>query len=120
MAGDSLEVSNAANVSVADDRSPSFRIYGSAGTDAEFTGGSTFTGVFYAPNSNGQQGTISVTSQTEVFGALVGGRTTLQSGGVVHYDQALVRTKTLPNEYTAIPRVTYMHVSVHRVDVESP
>ncbi|WP_266077467.1 DUF7289 family protein [Haladaptatus caseinilyticus] len=118
MGGTTLSVTNGANVSVSGDRSPAFRIYGPPGTNADFSD-AKFTGVLYAPNSDSHRGRISVTTHSSVFGALVGGQTLLQSGGVVHYDQSLVQAQTLPAEYTAIPRVTYMHVSVNRVNVTS-
>ncbi|USZ68805.1 hypothetical protein NGM10_03490 [Halorussus salilacus] len=103
-------------VDVPDEKAGSFRIYAPPGLDAEFSS-SEFDGMVYAPDSDGRQGEISVTSQAEVFGALVGGQTTLQSGGVVHYDQALARSSTLPEDYETAPYVTYMHVSVNRVNV---
>ncbi len=62
---------------------------------------------------------VTVKANAEVFGALVGGETKLKSGGTIHYDQALVATHTLPASYTERPQVTYMHVSVHRVNVTS-
>ncbi|WP_440005379.1 DUF7289 family protein [Halomicrococcus sp. SG-WS-1] len=118
--GSSLSVTSGGTVSVPDDRSRAFRLYGQPGTDATFSGEDTeFTGVLYAPDSASQHGTVSVTSHADVYGALVGGRTTLKSGGTVHYDQALVSTHPLPASYTTTPRVTYMHVSVHRVNVTS-
>ena len=115
MDGTTLSVTNGANVSIPGDRSSAFRIYGPPGTNAQFSD-ANFTGVMYAPDSPSQQGEVSVTTHSNVLGALVGGRTLLQSGGAVHYDQALVVTQTLPAQYTSIPRVTYMHISVNRVN----
>ncbi|WP_192498281.1 DUF7289 family protein [Halorussus halophilus] len=107
-------------VTVPGDRSGKFRVYGPPGVDAEFTGsGTQFVGMLYAPDSDGRFGSISVTSHAEVYGALVGGRTTLQSGGVVHYDAALAKESTLPPGYDSAPHVTYLHVSVNRVNVTS-
>ncbi|WP_227354180.1 DUF7289 family protein [Haladaptatus salinisoli] len=116
--GRSVSVTNAASVSVSGDESPALRIYAPPGTSATFSGEETrFVGVLYAPDSKSQYGDVSVTSHARVYGAIVGGKTTLKSGGRVHYDQALVTTKTLPAEFTSVPRVTYMHVSVNRVNV---
>lgn len=113
-----FEVVNKGNVSVPNEKSGSFRVYGPPGVDADFSD-SRFVGMLYAPDSDSQQGTISVTTQAEVFGALVGGQTTLQSGGVVHYDAGLAHSTTLPEDYETAPHVTYMHVTVNRVNVTS-
>ena len=107
-------------VTVPSDRSGKFRVYGPPGVDAEFLGGSTsFVGMLYAPDSEGQSGSITVKNHAEVYGALVGGQTTLQSGGVVHYDSALAKESTLPPGYSSAPHVTYLHLSVNRVNVTS-
>ena len=119
MDAQTVEVLNGANVSVPGEKAGSFRVYGPPGVDALFKGGSRFVGMLYAPDSQSQSGSIEVRTQAEVFGALVGGKTTLQSGGVVHYDTSLATTSTLPPGYDAAPHVTYMHVGVNRVNVTS-
>jgi hypothetical protein len=113
-----LGVRNGAAVTVPDHKSGSLRIYGPPGVEAELSD-SRFVGMLYAPDSRSQHGTISVTTHAEVFGALVGGETAMKSGGVVHYDSALARSTTLPKNYQSAPRVTYMHVTVNRVNVSS-
>jgi hypothetical protein len=113
-----FEVRNGANVSVPGERSGSLRVYGPPGVDADFSG-SRFVGMVYAPDSPSRSGTVSVTSHAEVFGAVVGGETEMKSGGTVHYDSALARTTTLPASYQVAPHVTYMHVTVNRVNVTS-
>ncbi|GAA5043044.1 DUF7289 family protein [Haladaptatus pallidirubidus] len=118
--GDTVSVTNGADVSIPGDKSRAFRIYGPPGTSATVSGDDTeFVGVLYAPDSRSQYGDVSVTSHGEVYGAIVGGKTVLRSGGTVHYDQALVMTETLPADFTTVPRVTYMHVSTNRVNVTS-
>ena len=115
-----LTVVGAGNVSVTGDKAGKFRVYGPPGVEAEFSGSQTrFVGMLYAPNSESRQGEISVTTHAQVFGALVGGKTTLQSGGVVHFDRQLTQSSTLPPDYEVAPHVTYMHVSVNRVNVTS-
>lgn len=115
-----MSVTSGATVTVPGDKSGRFRIYGPPGVEAEFTGsGTKFVGMLYSPDSESQHGAISVTSQAKVFGALVGGRTELRSGGTVHYDAALAQSSPLPPGYETAPHVTYMHVTVSRVNVTS-
>ena len=113
-----FEVTGGASVSVPGDRSGAFRVYGLPGVKATFKS-SRFVGMLYAPDSASQHGKITVSSHAKVFGALVGGQTTLNSGGVVHYDAALAKSTALPSDYETAPHVTYMHVTVNRVNVTS-
>jgi hypothetical protein len=118
MDASTFEVVSGANVTVPGERSRAFRVYGPPGVEAEFSD-SRFVGMLYAPDSGSQHGTITVTTHADVYGALVGGRTTMKSGGAVHYDTALAQSTTLPSDYETAPHVTYMHVTVSRVNVTS-
>lgn len=108
---------NDASVSIPGDVASKFWIYAPPDTSASFVSETTFVGVFYAPDTENRQGEVTVDSQAEVFGALVGGQTTLQSGGTVHFDQALRSvSEVVPGGSTA-PKLTYLHVTVNRVNV---
>lgn len=119
MGGDDLTVSDA-DVSVPGDVSSKLWIYGPPETSATFDSHATFVGILYAPDSDTRQGEVVVDSQAEVFGALVGGRTTLQSGGTVHFDQSLEAVEEPVPGSTNSPKLTYLHVTVNRVVVTSP
>lgn len=118
MDGTSLDL-NDANVSVPDDLSTKLWVYGPPETSASFTSHSRFVGVVYAPDTQNRRGEMVVDSQTEVYGALVGGKTTLQSGGTVHFDQALESVENPVPGNAQAPKLTYLHVSVNRVNVTS-
>ncbi|UPV73596.1 hypothetical protein M0R89_13740 [Halorussus limi] len=113
-----FEVVGGGEVRIPGQKSGSFRVYGPPGVEAEFSD-SRFVGMLYAPDSPSVQGSVAVTTHAKVFGALVGGETRMKSGGTVHYDAALARSTTLPQNYQTAPRVTYMHVTVNRVNVTS-
>jgi hypothetical protein len=118
MGGNEFTVTDA-DVTVPDDESSKLWVYGPPDTSASFTTSATFMGVLYAPDTDNRQGEVVVGSQAEVFGALVGGRTTLQSGGKVHFDQSLTSVEeAVPGESSA-PKLTYLHVTVNRVNVTS-
>jgi len=113
-----FDVLNGANVSGTGQKSGALRFYAPPGVEAEFSD-SRFVGMLYAPDSPSREGTITVTTHAKVFGAVVGGETSMKSGGTVHYDAALAQSTTLPEDYETAPRVTYLHVTVNRVNVTS-
>ncbi|WP_418281985.1 DUF7289 family protein [Halorubrum sp. DTA98] len=83
-------------------------VYGTRDADIAVNGGS-FTGVLYAPSGTTGSGTVDVRSGGAVYGAVVGGQTTLQSGGTIHFDTALGGMD--PVFGADVPRVTYLHVT---------
>ncbi|WP_132057566.1 DUF7289 family protein [Halorussus amylolyticus] len=98
--------------------SPSLRVYAGPGLDAEIEGDSTLVGLVYAPGTDAQSGSVTVTSQAELYGGIVGGgQTLLQSGGSVHFDQALSSVDPVDGEASNVPQLTYLHVSVSEVNV---
>ena len=84
-------------------------VYGTRDADVEVSSGGRFVGVIYAPSGTTGSGTVDVRSDGAVYGAVVGGETTLQSGGTVHFDAALQGMDPVFSE--EVPRVTYLHVS---------
>lgn len=97
------------DVRVEDDVATRLWVYGTRDTDVEVSGGGRFVGVVYAPSGTTGSGTVDVRSDGAVYGAIVGGETTLQSGGTVHFDTALQGMD--PVFGADVPRVTYLHVS---------
>jgi hypothetical protein len=93
-----------------------------SGVDAANCGGSgaVFEGVVYAPTDpqpNPGDGMVNL-KQAEVFGGLVTGDTYLGTDSAIHYDEVLADTQVIsPN--TKITRITYLHISVSEVDVDS-
>jgi flagellin-like protein len=120
MDGQSFSMDNHAKVAVPGQESTRFWLYGPPGTDVDFQTQSNFTGVVYAPDSESQSGAMAIKSQSEVFGALVGTITSMDNSAVIHFDEAIlsVEDPTGPTD-EATPRVTYMHVTVNRVNVTS-
>ena len=116
MNGDEFTVTDT-DVSVPGDVSSKFWVYGPPDTTATFASHSRFVGILYAPDTANRHGEVTVDSQSDVYGALVGGQTTLQSGGSVHFDQSLQKVvEVVPGGSTA-PKLTYLHVTVNRVNV---
>lgn len=107
-------------VDVTRDRSSQFWVYGTADmhTTIDKNGGeSRFVGVIYAPAGNDGSGSVTVENNAgALLGGAVTGSTTINQGGRIHYDQALVG-QTPIEEGMSIPRVTYLHISVSRMNV---
>ena len=115
VAGD-IDVTNEADVSITDDDAARLWVYGGRDTGVTVTGGSTFTGVIYAPSDGSGTGTVRIASGGSVYGAVVGGETTLQSGGTIHYDRALSGQDPLFG--ADVPRVTFLHITGTPIAVE--
>ncbi len=116
MDGNTLDVTGGATVNVANDAASNLWIFGPPDTSVTVTNsGTEFVGAVYAPESPGQSGSVDVTAGGEVYGAVVGGETTLQSGGTIHFDQALRHDQPLTGSRTV--RVTYLHISVNSVNI---
>ncbi len=96
-------------VTIAGDVASRLWVYGTRDATITVSNGGTFVGVIYAPSDRGGTGIVDVRSDGSVYGAVIGGRTTLQSGGTVHFDEALAGTD--PVFGSDVPRVTYLHVS---------
>lgn len=117
--GDDFDLDTGSEVHVPDDDARQLWLYGSDDFDADMEASQgnpiKFVGVVYAPDGDNTK--IEV-QHGEVFGATVAASVDIGSGGTVHYDQALRQEAPIPaNE--DIPRVTYLHVSVSEIEVES-
>ncbi|SNR23887.1 polymer-forming cytoskeletal protein [Halorubrum vacuolatum] len=110
-----VELTSGTAVEVEDDVSPRLWVYGTRDATVEVRSGSTFTGVIYAPTDSSGSGTVDINSAT-VKGSVVGGRTTLQAGGTVHFDTALAGTDPLHG--ADVPRVTFLHISGSPITVD--
>jgi len=77
---------------------------------------SKFVGIVYAPS----QGTNKLAMrQSEIYGGVVTGEVDIWQDGAIHYDRSLRNTRAVPEEVNII-RITYLHISVNRVNVTSP
>jgi len=100
-------------------RSPSLRVYAEPGLETRVAEDADFVGLVYAPGTPAKTGSVTVRSQGELYGGVVGGGPVLlQSGGSIHFDEALRRVDPVDGEGDDIPRLTYLHVSVSEVEVE--
>nr|WP_170977448.1 hypothetical protein [Halorussus salinisoli] len=100
--------------------SPSLRVYAGPGLDVELDNHAEFVGLIYAPGTDTNSGSITIHSQSELYGGVVGGgNTLLQSGGSIHFDQALKSVDPVVGAANNVPRLTYLHVSVARVNITS-
>lgn len=112
---DDFDMSSNAVVHVPGDNSTQMWVYGMAGSDVDFDGNSMFTGVVYIPAGDG----ISVDSNAQVFGGVVGGGDAdIQSSAQLHYDEALTGIKPIPRG-RSVPQITHLHLSVNYVEVEA-
>lgn len=110
-----------AEVTVPGDRAPQLWVYVDSDAEVRFRQRAEFTGVVYGPGPGQQEGahiTMSTTDEIHVYGAVVGDVAPITQEVKVHYDEALA-TETPIRTATAVPRLTFLHVSVHRVDVEN-
>lgn len=114
MKGDDLTVQSS-DVTVPEDRSTRMWMYAQSGLQAEFSSGSEFIGVVYAPDDEDGSGETNIQSQATIYGAVVGGQSEMQSGGVIHYDQALAEQEVF--ETTDFSPVTYLHISINEVTI---
>jgi len=102
------------------DDADQFRLYGKEDMNVRVgDGGSNnakFVGVIYTPPGTDGNGTV-VLDKGEVFGGIVTGTTVIETGGSIHYDEAL-RQRKIINPDANVLKVTYLHVSVSRIRVD--
>lgn len=103
---------NSGDVSVPDDASPRFWLYGTDDLTATMSSESRFVGIFYAP---GDDSSLDMRSQSEIFGAMAVGKPDLKSGSTIHYDLA---AKGIPAYDGDVTIFSYLHVSRNTVVVE--
>lgn len=110
-----------ASVVVPGKRAPGFWLYMDADAEAKLRQSASFTGVIYGPGRGDQPGTHITMSSTsdriDVYGAVVGDIEPITQEVHVHYDGALASTDPIKTA-TAVPRLTFLHVSVNKVGLE--
>ncbi|WP_435360301.1 DUF7289 family protein [Haloarchaeobius sp. DFWS5] len=117
--GGNVEAHDASNTQTTE--SNKFWMYGRDSADVTFQTGSRYTGVVYAP---GPTGTVSLEAgngnpapHSEVFGAIVGGETTVDAGAQLHFDES-IRTEPLDSDGDGIPDSADPNNSVADTDVD--
>ncbi|WP_435063954.1 DUF7289 family protein [Halobaculum sp. EA56] len=112
-----VTIQDQANVTVTDQRAPGLWLYMNPSKQAKVQGESTFVGVIYGPGGDGGSGVdITIQNQAEVYGGVVGAVNTIQNGIELHFDRALLNERAIPGG-AALPRITYLHVSVTEIEV---
>jgi len=115
----SFTYNNGAATSVPGDKAPNFWVYMRQDETATFVNNAEFTGVVYGPGTASDPGVeFGLSNNAEVWGGLVGDADSIDNNFVVHYDEALTQTTSVQRDRT-LPALTYMHVSVNRVNVSS-
>ncbi|KAB7515850.1 hypothetical protein DM867_01525 [Halosegnis rubeus] len=109
--GGSVSMSSG-EVSVLDDASPRFWLYGTDDLTATMSSQSRFVGIFYAP---GDRSSLDMRSESEIFGAMAVGKPDLKSGSTIHYDLAASGMPAYDSDVTIF---SYLHVSRNTVVVE--
>ena len=110
-----IRLTSGTAVDIDGDVSPRLWVYGTRDATVEVSG-SEFTGVIYAPSDASGSGTVDVDSGGTIKGAVVGGRTTLQAGGTVHFDTSLAGTDPLHG--ADVPQVTFLHISTSPISID--
>lgn len=112
-----IEIKEGATVTVPGDRSSKLWLYGGRDTHIKLEdAGTTFVGVIYAPSGDTHPGKVELKEEAELYGAVVGGETKLESGAEVHYDEALKSQAPIPVG-ADIAQLTYLHITVNTVNV---
>lgn len=118
---DDMDFSKGARTDVPGDRAGQLWFYGTDGATVDLGGSSgnpiNVTGVLYVPSTDSN--TEVYVQHADVYGGVVAGKVEVDSGGGIHYDEALESEAALGGLGGSVPRVTYLHVSVTRVNVTS-
>jgi len=110
---------NGAETSVPGDTAPNFWVYMRPDETATFDNNAEFTGVIYGPGTASNPGVeFGLSNNAELWGGLVGDADSIDNNFIIHYDEALTQTTSVQRDRT-LPALTYMHVSVNRVNVSS-
>jgi hypothetical protein len=101
--------------------SEQFWVYCDADCHIAVTDEATFNGVVYAPpGPGGNSGELRIRRRAEVYGAIVaGGDSTarIAEDSEIYFDSELETTQVF--ERRTVPSISYLHVSVNRVNVTS-
>lgn len=121
--GDHFSMGGSATITNAGDNATKFRMYGKKDFNATLGDGGAgslakYVGVLYAPPGADGSGQI-VLDGGEVYGGLLTGTTVIPSGGTgsIHFDEALL-SETIISPSASVVKVTYLHVTVNRINIE--
>ncbi|MEF8872516.1 MAG: hypothetical protein V5A41_12885, partial [Haloarculaceae archaeon] len=105
------------NVTVEDDVASDFRVYGQKDFKFRIDSGENnkFTGVIFAPPGQSGSGEVDIASG-HIRGGILTGTTTISNSGAIHYDEAL-ENKRIISQSAQVVTVTYLHVSINKVEV---
>lgn len=107
------------NVNVENDRTPKLWVYMRSDRAIHFAQHAKFQGVVYGPGRGTNPGVaISYNNQAQIWGGLVGDVPILENQLILHYDEALKHSDSV-QEFYDIPALTYLHVTVDRVEISS-
>lgn len=116
LGGDEIDMKEG-TVTVPDDRSPAFRIFGPSDTTVEMSSESRFVGLIFAPGEPGSSGQLKMTSNSSLFGSAVVPAVRMRSGSAVHYDQALGGF-SFDRGNTPAAVLSYFYVTINEVKIE--
>jgi len=119
--GNSLTLGANTNVTVPNDDATVFWFYMEPDSDADLENGARLTGVVYGPGDSNNEGTeIDLSNQVTLYGALIGQVDEIDQTMEIHYDEALGEALAINNnDQEYIPIVTFLHVTINRVEIES-
>lgn len=108
------------NVTVPNERAPGLWFYMNPGASVPVFKQTRFVGVIYGPGDGAQSGVdIQIATDNDVFGGLVGVPSSIGQTTKIHFDEALTAEDPHGTYGKNKPTVTYMHVTVNRVNVSS-
>jgi hypothetical protein len=114
-----LEVDNNAEVGAPDDDSTKFWVYGDETLEVEMFK-AEFVGIIYAPRTSVACGAgcpdVYLQANTDIYGAIVAGNTTLKGNSQIHYDEALATIEPVPDG--SVSRIAYLHITVNELEAE--
>lgn len=108
---------DAATLSIPGDESDRFWLYADKDATALFRGNGEFRGVVFGPGSEDQGGLdVEIKNNGRYYGALVGQVDDINNNIDIHFDEALQDAETV-TATSSIPRLTYLVVTSHVVEV---
>lgn len=114
--GDDIDLQKETSVYVPDDNSQQMWFYGTSDATVDIQGAQStpieFVGVIYAPSADSD----ATVKHANVYGGVIAGKVTIDTGGAVHFDQNLQSVSPIPGA-GAIPQLTYLHISANPVNV---
>jgi len=107
-----------AELSIPGDESDRFWLYVDRDASASFRGNGQFRGVVFGPGGDTGGVDVEIRNNGEYYGGFVGQVDDIDNNIALHFDEALQDTETV-TATTSVPRLTYLVVTSHTVEVES-